>query len=80
MVPGVWYLVMGVLAHGARGMVSGDGCAGSWCQGCGVWLLVCWLMVLGVWCLVMSVLAHGARAMVSGDGCAGSWCQGCGIW
>ena len=51
MVLGVWCLVMGVLAHGAwgvvtgdgcawhgaRGMVTGDGCVGSWCQGYGVW-------------------------------------------
>ena len=46
MVLGVWCLVMGVLAHGARGVVSGygargvvsgDGCVGSWCQGYGVW-------------------------------------------
>ena len=33
----MWCLVMGVLAHGARGVVSGDGCVGSWCQGYGVW-------------------------------------------
>ena len=56
---------MGVLGHGARDVVSGDGC---------------WLMVPGVWCLVMGVLAHGARGVVSGDGCVGSWCQGYGVW
>ena len=27
----------GVLGHGARDVVSGDGCVGSWCQGYGVW-------------------------------------------
>ena len=37
MVPGVWYLVMGVLAHGARAVVSGDGYVGSWSLGCGDW-------------------------------------------
>ena len=37
MVPGVWCLVMDVLGHDARGMVSGDGCVGSWSLGCGDW-------------------------------------------